>query len=129
MPELTTPVFANENGDVSVFDSLEAMASYVEAIDVENGEYEFFDATGRRLAATVSDDEVAFDLDPGGSPDAERLEEILRRKFRQMPSRLQDFEQRAAAARSLGELVALCEELNATPRPSLLRQLFRRPPR
>jgi hypothetical protein len=128
MPQLTTPVFANENGDLSIYGSLDAMASYVEAIDVENGEYEFFDAAGWRLEATVSANQVTFTLDPAGLLEAERLEEILRGCFSRLPSRLQDFERRAAAARSLSELVVLREELEAARRPSLFRGMFRRPP-
>jgi len=129
MQQLTTPVFLNEHGDVAIFKSLEAMVAQVEAFDVENGEYEFFDAAGHRLAATVSGYDVTIALDPKGALEAERLEEILRLHFRGLRSHLQDFKQRAAAAASLGELVALCEELAARPRPSLFKQLFRRPPR
>jgi hypothetical protein len=42
-------VFAEDCGEVTAYQSLEAMQGYMEAIDVENDEYEAWDATGRVL--------------------------------------------------------------------------------
>ena len=36
----------NENGDVSFFKTLQGATSFVERIDVKNGEYELFDSNG-----------------------------------------------------------------------------------
>jgi hypothetical protein len=45
------PLIANENGDLTFFASIEAMKGYIEAIDVQNNEYEFFDAKGDEIIA------------------------------------------------------------------------------
>jgi hypothetical protein len=45
------PFIVYEHGDIIFFDTLEAMGGYVEAIDVINNEYEFFDATGNEIIA------------------------------------------------------------------------------
>lgn len=47
------PIFLMESGDVSAFDSVESAEGYVEAIDVEAGEYVAFDSVGRRLRMAV----------------------------------------------------------------------------
>ncbi len=44
------PIFSIEQGRVvNVFSSVEAAESYVEPIDIENGEFTFYDAEGRML--------------------------------------------------------------------------------
>jgi hypothetical protein len=55
MPDVLFPVyvFAEDCGEVTAYQSLEAMQGYMEAIDVENDEYEAWDATGRVLQVQV----------------------------------------------------------------------------
>ena len=67
MSVLEFPVFVHEKDDDSVmeFPNLAAMQGYLEAIDVENGEYEAWDARGRCLELSV------------GSPKSEWLKMIL----------------------------------------------------
>lgn len=50
------PVYVRDDaGDVIVFASIEMMQSYLEAIDVENGEYEAWDAAGYLLELGVGE--------------------------------------------------------------------------
>lgn len=55
MDNFSFPVFVREKDDDSVmeFPTLTAMQGYLEAIDVENGEYEAWDAQGRCLELGV----------------------------------------------------------------------------
>lgn len=50
---MKTPISIDENGDVSVFASVEDAEAYMEAIDVERGEYVVTDADGGLLAVNV----------------------------------------------------------------------------
>ena len=47
-------VLAKDCGEIDSYTSIENMQSYLEAIDVENNEYEAWDAEGRLLELTVS---------------------------------------------------------------------------
>lgn len=47
------PIFIENNGDITVFASLQAAENWVEPIDVRNNEYEAFDSEGRRLRLEV----------------------------------------------------------------------------
>ncbi|MCB9460227.1 MAG: hypothetical protein H6670_11310 [Anaerolineaceae bacterium] len=56
------PIFAYEPNDLSVFSTEEAAEAYIEAIDVLNGEYDyFFDADGYLLDAIVDADSYTPD--------------------------------------------------------------------
>lgn len=48
------PLIFDENGDVSVYRSIRDVERNIEVIDVENGEYTAYDATGRLLLLDVS---------------------------------------------------------------------------
>jgi hypothetical protein len=56
MSDFSFPVFVREKDDGSVieFSTQVAMQGYLEAIDVDNGEYEAWDAKGRRLELSVA---------------------------------------------------------------------------
>jgi hypothetical protein len=85
------PFVVYEHGDIIFFDTLEAMGGYVEAIDVINNEYEFFDATGNEIIAKpiknsdsnktlfgltlVNCGRVTFELN--GKNDVEKLKRFL----------------------------------------------------
>jgi hypothetical protein len=122
MPDIALPVFADEHGDLSVFDSVDAMDRQIEAIDVENDEYEFFDAEGRRLAAHVDtrSGRVTFRIDDEQPADPARLAARLRSYFQRLPPHLEAFRARAEAASSLESLVALRQELERQPKSRLL---------
>jgi hypothetical protein len=51
--EPVPPIITNERGDVNVFGSIGEAEAYVEPIDIENDEYEFYDATGLVLRGEV----------------------------------------------------------------------------
>lgn len=55
---MKTPIAINEHGDISTFDSIEEAERYMEAVDVERGEYVVTDADGHRLALKVVVEEV-----------------------------------------------------------------------
>jgi len=122
MPVIALPVFADDHGDLSVFDSVEAMDRQIEAIDVENDEYEFFDAEGRRLAADVDtrSGRIAFRIDNEHPADPGRLASLLRSYFQRLPPHLEAFRARAEVASSLESLVALRQEFARQPKPRLL---------
>jgi hypothetical protein len=127
MPVIALPVFADEHGDLSIFDSVEAMDRQIEAIDVENDEFEFFDAEGRRLAADVDtrSGRISFRIDDEHPADPRRLATLLRSSFQRLPPHLEAFRARAEAAGSLETLVALRQELERQRRARLLGRWFR----
>jgi hypothetical protein len=47
------PITINENGDISICNSIVEAEAYMEPIDVENGEFVVTDATGRQLHVEV----------------------------------------------------------------------------
>jgi hypothetical protein len=47
------PLICDDNGDMTVFATLEEAAREIEAVDVQNGEYRFFDADGYAVDAYV----------------------------------------------------------------------------
>ena len=52
---ITNPIIVHENGDVLVFDSVEKAETYLEPIDVLNGEYTTYDSVGILLKLSVID--------------------------------------------------------------------------
>lgn len=73
------PLIVEEHGDVLWFDSARSAAEYVEAVDVRNAEYRFFDAKGFRLAAEVYGKPEAIRFVKSGVPAREELAGILSR--------------------------------------------------
>lgn len=53
---LKLPIVVEEHGDVSVYASVDEAEAAVEAIDVRNGEFRFYDANGLVLRAVVRTD-------------------------------------------------------------------------
>ena len=111
MVELTPPILIDEHGDISLYASIERAAGHVEAIDVLNGEYEFFDAGGRRLLATVDRDRVRLAIDPSKPAEPEVLESRLRAYFARLPAGTGGYSTAAEAAQTLVELVELRAKL------------------
>jgi hypothetical protein len=58
--EVVPPIVLDENGDVQAFPSVDSVTSYVEALDVLNNEYAFYDSTGRVLEAQVRKGKVSL---------------------------------------------------------------------
>jgi hypothetical protein len=55
---MKTPISINENGDVSIFETVEEAEAYMEPMDVERGEYTVLDADGRQLDVVIAVKEV-----------------------------------------------------------------------
>jgi hypothetical protein len=78
---IRTPIVIVENGDLSIFASVEDVDAELEAVDVRAGRYVAYDATGRRLALTVAERRrVVVAEDPEAGPsDPDVLAAALRR--------------------------------------------------
>lgn len=50
---MKTPITVDENGDISVFATVDDAEVYMEPIDVERGEYIVTDAEGRQLTLSI----------------------------------------------------------------------------
>jgi hypothetical protein len=51
------PIIVSEHGDLMVFRNEQELSSYLEPIDVKNGEYRAYDAKGRLLSLDVAAEE------------------------------------------------------------------------
>jgi len=77
---IAPPVVVQNQGEVSLFDSVEDAQLWMEAIDVRNNEYEIFDSTGLRLDPDVVTgrlETVQIALHEPRSRDVDRLRGIL----------------------------------------------------
>ncbi|MGV8858343.1 hypothetical protein [Rhodoglobus sp.] len=74
----TLPIVLDENGDLSMFLTIEAACLAVEAVDVVNEEYEGFDALGRRLIISVHGERVSIDVNVNGEPEPAEFAQRLR---------------------------------------------------
>lgn len=68
--EIVPPIVLDENGDVQAFPSVEAVTHYVEAVDVLNNEFAFYDSTGRVLEAHVRKGKVSLIPTPKSDSDS-----------------------------------------------------------
>jgi hypothetical protein len=73
-----------DDGSLFLFASVSEAETEFEAIDVENGEYEFCDHTGQRLVAEITEPVGAFRagkyrLRPSGAPDREAVSRLVAR--------------------------------------------------
>lgn len=100
--------------ELSVFRSLEEAAGHLEAIDVENGEYEAFDAEGFSLTLSVDGRRIKIERTSGAAPKKEEVETKLRR-----------FVGDASASMTFDELIAVAEKRSRSWLTSLFR-LFER---
>jgi len=102
---LKFPIIVEEHGDVGVYANVEAAEAAVEAIDVRNNEFKFYDANGLVLRA-----EVRNDARPGGrlrrllapSPEQVKLSvpEVEDRRPNELSEILRGFLSRAGSARA-----------------------------
>lgn len=58
--QIVPPIVVDEHGDVEVYPSVVSAIAAVEAIDIENNEYAFYDSTGRVLEAQVRKGKVSL---------------------------------------------------------------------
>ena len=112
MTGLSAPFLADDRGDVTIFRSLDEMASYIEVFDATDGQY--YDSAGNRICASIHDYQVEFSADPEGINRSEALESALRRYFANLPARLNEYTVSAATASSLEVLVELRARLADT---------------
>jgi hypothetical protein len=124
MVDLTAPFLANDQGDVSISESLEDMVAQFEPTDALDGVHEFFDAHGSMLDPIPTEDRWR-PMASVGEPQPERLERVLRAHFARLPNVLADFSARAERVSTLHELVQLKRELARTRRPGLRGKVFR----
>jgi hypothetical protein len=108
----TPPFIASDDGDISIFPTLEEMASEFEVYDINH--CEFFDADGQRIRAIA--DNYALKLAPNKSarPEPDHLEELLRSYFRRLRKN-PDFSTAAERTTNLRELIDLWRELEEQP--------------
>jgi hypothetical protein len=97
---MQTPIIANNRGDVSVFATAGDATSYAEPIDIRNGEYEVYDASGRHLAFQVIGNRATLiSLEDQPTKQAV-LAELLRKHISHIPGHAD------VSAMTLGELIA-----------------------
>jgi hypothetical protein len=73
------PIIAYNFGDTLIFRSTQAAERYVEPIDVQNGEYVFYDSTGALVVATITfRQKVVLSLSEPAVDRADELQIILR---------------------------------------------------
>jgi hypothetical protein len=82
--EIVPPVIVDENGDVQPYPSVESAIRAVEAVDVANNEYAFYDSTGRVLEGHVQKGKVNLVLTSRFESDSP----LLRRRILQVLSLL-----------------------------------------
>lgn len=77
----------HDDGALVLFESLQDVTRHLEAIDIENGEYEFCDSSGQRFLGVVTRAvgtfrPGAFELRPEGPPDPANAIALLDRAVR-----------------------------------------------
>jgi len=77
LPEIHLPVILDDAGDVTAHRSISDACHHVEAVDVEDGAYEAFDATGRRLRVYVDGEIVRIVPGNAAEPDGGELRRRL----------------------------------------------------
>jgi hypothetical protein len=93
----------NARGDVRFFEAAEELTSWVEAIDVRNGEFEALSSLGHPLSLHAVGEIVTMDSPNGDPTHKERLREVLVEYFADSPE-----DCRWARAATLEELVDRC---------------------
>jgi len=75
--DMKAPIILDENGDVSLFVTLEDAARYMEPIDVRNNEYVAYDSEGYRLTLVPGAKNVMITGRTDSKPSAEALKRLL----------------------------------------------------
>ena len=76
--DMRPPIVLDEHGDISLFQSVEAAARYVEPIDVRNGEYVAYDSSGFLLKLVPTEPVVSISGYLSDRPHQDQLEQSLR---------------------------------------------------
>ena len=74
---MKTPLIIDNRGDLLVFRSKIDAESYLEAVDVQNGEYRGFDAEGRPLLFETEGGWVNVKINPASPADPADLQHVL----------------------------------------------------
>lgn len=77
--QISPPIITDDNGDMEVYATVEAVCLNLEAVDVRDGVYEVFDSTGRPLRLTASGETISVELEREAEPNQPELEMRLRR--------------------------------------------------
>ena len=72
------PIVVNENGDITIFATIEAAVRYLEPVDVRNHEYVAYDSAGFMLRLFPSEPVVTVAGYTSEEPRASELERALR---------------------------------------------------
>lgn len=97
------PIVVNENGDISIFATVEAAARYIEPVDVRNHEYVAYDSAGFRLRLLPSEPAVTIAGYTSEEPEPSELERALRSFIARASG-----QQVPVQVKTLPELLALC---------------------
>jgi hypothetical protein len=54
---MKSPFVIYENGNLIFFANIKAMEGYIEAVDIKNNEYEFFDSNGNEIIAELTEEQ------------------------------------------------------------------------
>ena len=74
---METPIIVSNNGDVEIFESVDAAQNYLEVADVLDEQYIAYDSKGRILSLLVRDGKVFVQSDESQRRDADELRRIL----------------------------------------------------
>lgn len=75
---MKAPIILDENGDVSLFATVEEAARFMEPIDVRNSEYVAYDSEGYRLTLVPGAKTVMITGRTDSKPNPEALRRVLR---------------------------------------------------
>ncbi len=101
------PLIADDHGDISIFATIDAAIRYLEPVDIQRHEYEFFDADGYRVDAFLTSGK-AIRLSLRQPPVQEAL--VLAERLKGFLGRCG----RSVETNELGELVRQAELLATT---------------
>lgn len=106
------PILVANRGDLMIFESLEDALEYVEPIDVEANEYEFFNSGGWVIHLRVDRGKIVADENLG-PPDPDRLASAPRDYLRRIAEARVGLSQTELARADLTELAAARQRAEA----------------
>lgn len=72
-PEPSPPIVVNDHGDLHIVDSIDNPG--VESFDAMD--FEYFDASGRKMRPLIDGYRVSLELDPSANPEPDHLRELI----------------------------------------------------
>lgn len=103
---MIAPIIVDEHGDTMIFESVSDAATYLEAIDVKNGEYTAFDSQGTVLSLRVDPINENIIITDSAAKQPDTLRELLSTYLQ-----LMDEDERWLNKASLSEMAARALEL------------------